>query len=253
MAKEEFLTLEVNAQKLRGMIHLPSGKGPFPAVALFHGFGGQRMEPHFIFVKLARLLAKNKIIAARFDFRGSGESEGEFEKMTVLTEVEDGMKIMDFLSKHPLVDRTRLGVVGLSLGGCIARLVATERDDIKCLVLWSAVADIEELMREKQEEQGKELARKGYIDSGGNKVGKNFWHALSQVKKLETLSNYKGEALIIHGTEDEVVPLEHAYRFKKVLPSCKLKEIKGADHTYNRVEWEEEVLKETVNFLKEKL
>jgi len=164
MAKEEFSTLEVNTQKLRGMIHLPSGKGPFPAVALFHGFGGQRMEPHFIFVKLARLLAKNEIIAARFDFRGSGESDGEFEKMTILTEVEDGMKIMDFLSKHPLVDRTRLGVVGLSLGGCIARLVATERDNIRCLVLWSAVADVEELMREKLREQDEELARKGYIE-----------------------------------------------------------------------------------------
>ncbi|PKP55158.1 hypothetical protein CVT91_16415, partial [Candidatus Atribacteria bacterium HGW-Atribacteria-1] len=75
--REEYVTLEVNDQKLRGMVHFPSGRGPFPAVALFHGFGGQRMEPHFIFVKLSRLLAKNKIITARFDFRGSGESEGE--------------------------------------------------------------------------------------------------------------------------------------------------------------------------------
>ncbi|MEA3485594.1 MAG: alpha/beta hydrolase, partial [Candidatus Aerophobetes bacterium] len=104
MAREEYVTLEVNSQKLRGMVHFPPERGPFPAVAVFHGCGGQRMEPHFIFVKLSRLLARNKIIAARFDFRGSGESEGEFEKMTIPQEVEDGMKIMDFLAEHPLVD-----------------------------------------------------------------------------------------------------------------------------------------------------
>lgn len=252
-AKQECVTLEVNSQKLRGTVHLPPGKGPFPAVALFHGFTGQRMEPHFIFVKLSRLLARNNIIAARFDFRGSGESEGEFEKMTVFTEVEDGMRIMDFLAEHPLVNRKHLGIVGLSLGGCIARLVATERDDIRCLVLWSAVADLEKIMKQNQEEHNEELTQKGYVDLGGNKVGKEFWAALPQVKKLETLSRYQGKTLIIHGTGDDVVPLEQAYRFKKVLPSSRLKKIEGANHTYNRVEWEEEVLTETANFFREGL
>jgi dipeptidyl aminopeptidase/acylaminoacyl peptidase len=252
--REEYVTLELNAQKLRGMVHFPLGKGPFPAVALFHGFGGQRMEPHFIFVKLSRLLAKNKIITARFDFRGSGESEGEFQEMIIPQEVEDGMKIMDFLAGHPLVNREHLGIVGLSLGGCIALLVASERDGIKCLVLWSAVADLEELIKQEQtEEQNEELTRKGYTDFGGNRIGKTFLATLSQVKKLETLSAYQGEVLIIHGTEDKTVPLEHAYRHIKVLPSSRLKKIKGADHTYNRVDWEEEVLKETVNFFREKL
>ncbi|MBA3062410.1 MAG: alpha/beta hydrolase [Atribacteria sp.] len=252
--KVEYITLEVNAQKLRGMVHFPSGKGSFPAVALFHGGGGQRMESHFIFVKLSRLLAKNKIITARFDFRGSGESEGEFQEMTISQEVEDGMRIMDFLAGHPLVNRKQLGILGLSLGGCIARLVATERDDIKCLVLWSTVADFEELIKQNQtKEKFKEFAREGYIDFGGNRMGKSFLTTLSQVKKLETLSAYQGEVLIVHGTEDQSVPLEHAYKFKKILPSSRLKKIKGADHTYNRVDWEEEVLKETTNFFIENM
>lgn len=140
------------------------------------------------------------------------------------------------------------------MGGCIARLVATERDDIRCLVLWSAVADLEEIIKQKQtEEQREELVKKSYIDSGGNRIGKNFLATLPQIKLLDTLSTYRGEALIIHGTEDETVPLEHAYRFKKVLPSSRLRKIEGAGHTYNQVDWEEEVLRETVNFLKEKL
>ena len=208
------------------------------------------MEAHFIFVKLSRLLANNKIITASFDFRGSGESEGDFQDMTILQEVEDGMKIVDFLAGHPLVNKEHLGIVGLSLRGGIARLVATERDDIKCLVFWSAVADLKELVKQKQtEEQSEELTRKGYTDSGGNRIEKSFLTTFSQLKKLKTLSKYKGEALIIHGTEDKTVPLEHVYQFMKILPSFQLKKIKRADHTYNRVDWEQEVLRETANFL----
>ncbi|PKP58221.1 hypothetical protein CVT91_08975 [Candidatus Atribacteria bacterium HGW-Atribacteria-1] len=116
------------------------------------------------------------------------------------------------------------------------------------------MADLEELIKQEQtEEQNEELTRKGYTDSSGNRIGKTFLTTLSQVKKIETLSAYQGEVLIIHGTEDKTVPLEHAYRLIKVLPSSRLKKIKGADHTYNRVDWEEEVLKETVNFFREKL
>src|SRR5665648_1121067 len=107
--REEYINLEVNSQKLRGMIHFPSGRGPFPAVALFHGLGGQRMEPHFIFVKLSRLLANNKIISARFDFRGSGESEGDFQEMTVLQEVEDGMRTVSYT--HLRAHETRHDIV----------------------------------------------------------------------------------------------------------------------------------------------
>jgi len=248
----EAVSLEVDGQKLRGMIHFPSGEGPFPAVALFHGFTGQRMEPHFIFVKLARLLAKNKIIAVRFDFRGSGESEGEFQDMTIPREVEDGIRIVDFLKKHLLVDKDRLGIVGLSLGGCIARLVATKQGNIKCLVFWSAVASPEELIKQKLTEEY-QVTKEGYIDFGGNKVGKDFLATLPQVEGPESLSAYRGKALIIHGTKDDTVPLEHAYQLKKILPFSQLKKIEGADHTYNRVDWEEEVLRKTVSFLKDNL
>jgi len=107
--------------------------------------------------------------------------------------------------------------------------------------------------------QGSKEGRKSFVFkvtpqgiNGMDGIAKPFGHP-STDKTPDTLSTYRGEALIIHGTEDETVPLEHAYRFKKVLPSSRLRKIEGAGHTYNQVDWEEEVLRETVNFLKEKL
>ena len=44
---------------LRGMLHMPENvPGKVPVVVIFHGFTGNKMEPHFIFVKLSRMLEK---------------------------------------------------------------------------------------------------------------------------------------------------------------------------------------------------
>ena len=39
-----------------------------------------RTESHFLFVAASRRLAERGIASLRFDFRGSGESEGEFHR-----------------------------------------------------------------------------------------------------------------------------------------------------------------------------
>ena len=73
---EELIHFTNEDLRLYGMLHRPEGAGPHPAVMILHGFTGQRIEPHRLFVKLARQLVAAGIAALRFDFRGSGESEG---------------------------------------------------------------------------------------------------------------------------------------------------------------------------------
>src|SRR2546426_5960176 len=65
------------------MIHRPErarARRGGPGVVLFHGFTGDRMESHWLFVKCSRALALAGIASLRFDFYGSGESEGEFSE-----------------------------------------------------------------------------------------------------------------------------------------------------------------------------
>ena len=104
-------------QQIAGTLHLPNGVGPHPGVLLCHGFTGMRLEAHFLFVKMSRALERAGFASLRFDFRGSGESEGEFREMTVETEVSDALKAVDVFCEVPEVDGGRIGVIGLSLGG----------------------------------------------------------------------------------------------------------------------------------------
>ena len=249
---EKPVTLQSQGEQMVGMLHLPEGKGPFPAVAIYHGFTGTKVEPHRIFVKMARALADQGIAAARFDFRGSGDSEGDFADMTVSGEIADGIRVLDFLQEQQLVDRNRLGVLGLSMGGAVAASVAGKDERVKSLVLWAAVAQFD--IFEKDEEllrQGQEL---GYADVGGNVLNYSFYEDFRTHNPLRWVSRFQGPALIIHGDEDPTVPVTHAKLYYEAIPGEKKKFIvSGADHTFNRRDWEEIVIKKTAEWFRNKL
>src|SRR5579864_8279648 len=111
---------------LRGVLHRPSDAAgrSLPAVVMFHGFTGNRMEAHWIFVKCARNLAQAGIASLRFDFCGSGESDGEFSEVTLRGEIADGRMAVEFLRRQRGIDAQRVGLLGLSLGGTVAAALA---------------------------------------------------------------------------------------------------------------------------------
>src|SRR5208282_4030624 len=97
-------------------------------------FGGTRVEPHRLFVKTSRLLAREGVASLRLDFRGSGESEGDFQSMTLSREIKDAKAALDFLRSQPGVNLERVGILGLSMGGYVAASVAAQDPSLKALV-----------------------------------------------------------------------------------------------------------------------
>jgi dipeptidyl aminopeptidase/acylaminoacyl peptidase len=251
---EKPVVLENLGQQMIGMLHLPEVPGPVPAVAIYHGFTGTKIEPHRIFVKMARALNALGIAAVRFDFRGSGDSEGDFADMTVTGEISDAVKILDFLAGLPEVDASRLGILGLSMGGAVAATVAGIDARVKSLTLWSAVADFKIFERDPE---AIELARKqGYLDVSGNVLKMDFYEDIQKQKPAETVGNYRGAALIVHGDADPTVPVSHADIYEKALSVASRVDkfiLPGADHTYNRMDWEKAVIERTAAWFKETL
>jgi predicted alpha/beta-fold hydrolase len=52
---QKSIEIEHKGQILRGMQHIPEGNN-LPAVILFHGFTGTKLEPHRFFLKISRAL-----------------------------------------------------------------------------------------------------------------------------------------------------------------------------------------------------
>ena len=70
---------------------------------------------------------------------------------------------------------------------------------------------------------------------------------------MKELHNYKGAALVVHGDDDTTVTLDHAQDYHRALPQSKLYIIQNADHTFNRTDWENELIATTAVWLKQNL
>ena len=97
---------------------LPEGEGPFPLVALVHGFAGSRQEGGG-YPREAEALAQAGIASIRMDFAGCGDSRESFRHATLREMAEDVVCCMDYACAHAPIDRARLGLQGMSLGGRI--------------------------------------------------------------------------------------------------------------------------------------
>jgi len=237
---------------LRGMIHRPSRvrtRRGGPSVVFFHGFTGDRMESHWIFVKCARALAQAGIASLRFDFYGSGESEGQFTDVTLRGEIADAAAAVEFFRRQKGIDPDRVGLVGLSMGGAVAASIAVQ-SAARALVLWAALAYPQDLRALAAANTQPIPGTDGGREYAGHLVSPRLFDNLDQVVPLKALAGYTRPTLVIHPEKDEYLPLNHPEDyFQAVGATVKEKVIiAGADHTFASVPWEREVISRTVDW-----
>lgn len=237
---------------LRGMLHTPDViTGKIPIICIFHGFTGNKMEPHFIFVKLSRMLEAKGIASVRFDFGGSGESDGDFVDMTLSKELEDAKVILDYTKSLEFVDTNKIGALGLSMGGAVASMLAgVRKEDINALCLWAPGGNMGELLTsDSNKGQIEEMRTTGYSDLGGLLLGIDFLDDVLNLDIFNISSAYDKNVMILHGNNDQTVPFSTSERYLEVYETrVVLHTIEGGDHTFNSRLWEEEVLSYTVGF-----
>ncbi|HEY6290572.1 MAG TPA: alpha/beta fold hydrolase [Terriglobia bacterium] len=245
-----------SGHRLRGMIHAtsPSERSSAPGVVFFHGFTGDRMESHWIFVKCSRELARAGISSLRFDFFGSGESDGEFRQASIDSEIADAEDAVEFFRREGGIDPGRLGLLGLSLGGAIAALVA-QRIQARALVLWAAVARLPHLRTLADAFARPLFGNDGAHEYAGHTVSEHFLEAVERLDPLTGVARFDGPTLIVHPERDEYLDLSHPEDyFRASAAGVKDKVIvRGADHTFTSVAWESEVIGRTVEWFRANL
>jgi pimeloyl-ACP methyl ester carboxylesterase len=130
--------------KLAGTITLPEGKGPFPAVVLITGSGPQNRDEeifhHKPFLLWAHELTKAGFAVLRYDDRGYGASEGNFQTATSVDFAQDAQAAIDFLRKRKDVRKKEISVLGHSEGAMIAVMLAGKKKNVNKSVLLAGPA-----------------------------------------------------------------------------------------------------------------
>ncbi|TCP52778.1 hypothetical protein EV586_10721 [Tumebacillus sp. BK434] len=251
---QKAIELEYDGQILRGMEHVPEPNegGRLPAVILYHGFTGDKLEPHRMFLKICRALEAMGIACFRFDFLGSGESDGNFEAMTVSGEIAEAGAILDMVKQDPRIDPERVTLLGMSMGGLVASVLAGERaQDVHKLVLLCPAGEMYLLVKDLIDSVLAVPDLQVY-DYNGDLIGRAFAEDLKTLQVLERAKGYKGDVMLIHGTKDPTVPYQVslAYQAQSYEGRAQVHLIEDADHTFNKTSWEREVIGKICDFLR---
>ncbi len=217
----ESVVLENNGQKIFGILHHPAeGMGPFPTILCCHGFAGNKVGKHRFYVDFASTMAKKGFVVFRFDFRGSGDSEGTLQEMTLSGEVSDAITALNYLMTVACVDQERIGFLGRSMGGLVSVLTAAQSEiPVAALCLWAPVFSSDDWKERVAKSSGPTLSieeRTRLSRINGQTPNALFireFFSIDLTKILPTLHTIP--LLHIHGEEDAVVSLAHADAYQK--------------------------------------
>lgn len=258
---QEAFACERDGMTLRGMSYRPAtpeaGAKRFPTVIFLHGFTGSRVEAGFLFVQLARELCTRGIAAITFDFMHSGESDGSFDRMLVTGEIADALAVTAWAQGQPFVDRSRLGLLGFSLGGLVATCAAARSDAFKTLTL-IAPTTVENISRFARDPEPTGGAVGGTAEGSprGNATGvkdgdgaprirkgpyylhEGFFDDVTSLDPLSDCAKIAAPTLILQGDDDDAVPPHVSQKYieglKEAGAPLTSERLKGANHIFHR-------------------
>jgi pimeloyl-ACP methyl ester carboxylesterase len=157
------------------------------------------------------------VAVAFFNFRGCGESEGNFEMLGWARDLES---VLDKVLNTPYIDPTRVLVLGFSGGGAAAIRVAAENRRIYSLAVVGTPAHFG-IFEKDQDEVISDFRDRGIIRDSDFPPDEGRWmHSFEEIEPRRWAAHFKGtHLLVVHGDADELVPVEHAHEIFRAAPA----------------------------------
>ena len=171
----------------------------------------------------------------RFDYQGHGASSGAFVEGSIGEWRGDLLDVFDRVTQGPHI------VVGSSMGGWMALLLALARPArVRGLVLVAPAADFTDALlwpnlsdaaRRQIETEGVWL-RPSLYDDGPYPITRHLIEESRAHLVLGGAVPFSGPVRILHGLEDETIPVEHVLRTANAITSLDVvvSLVKGGDH-----------------------
>jgi putative redox protein len=207
----------------------PSG-GRLPGVVLCHGYpvevGGADTSARSLPQLADRVVRELGFIALAFNFRGVGDSEGDFSLGGWLDDLQ--VAVDHLLRVEPLLG---VWVVGLGTGGALAICAGARDRRIRGVAALGAPADFDDWAGQPRRllQHAREI---GLIRDPAFPQSVDLWaRPLREIRALQCVTHFAPRPLlVVHGTDDDVVPDFDARVVADSHASADLRLIPGAVH-----------------------
>lgn len=212
------------------VFYRPEAAHRFPVILFSHGYNGCKTD----FDTSAAYFAENGIGAVCFTFCGGSlrdRSGFATTEMTLFTEKEDLYAVLDEVKAWECVDSENIFLFGASQGGMVSALAAEERgSDIRGLILLYPAFCI-------ADDWKKRFPTREEIpdtqDLWGMPLGRVFFESIHDFSIQREIGTFPKDVLIMHGTEDDVVPLSHSEWAASRYPNARLEIFQNEGHGFS--------------------
>jgi dipeptidyl aminopeptidase/acylaminoacyl peptidase len=202
-----------------GVLRLPDGPGPHPAVVMVPGLDSAKEE----FRSTEALFLERGV--ATFSVDGPGQGESEYDTAIRGDWEEPGVAILDALAAQPGVDPERMGVWGVSLGGYYAPRIASADPRVRACVALAGPYDFGECW-----DRLPPLTREAFrvrSRSADDTAARQVAHTLSLAGRAERISC---PLLVVTGKRDRLIPWQHGVRLAEEAPAGTLLLLEEGNH-----------------------
>ncbi len=197
-------------------------------ILIGHGVTGNKDRPWI--ETFCDQLAGAGFNAIRFSFAGNGDSQGDFRESTISKEVDDLGAMIDAAER---AGYEKINVVGHSMGGAVG-VIRTAKDDRVAKLI--SLAGMVYTAKFNEVEFGDQTPDSGFMwDDEDCPYSQTF------VDDMNSIDNVLGQGeqisvpwLLVHGTADDVVPIEESRDIyeKATTGDKKLVELPDVNHVF---------------------
>lgn len=162
-----------------------------------------------------------------FDYRGCGQSDAGRQSLAHHEMADAQAAVRYALDRVP---DARLGVIGYSMGGAIAILLTAREPQIRAVVADSPFATMRDVVMHAY--RRRRLPPRPLLDLTDALTQWRYGYPFGAVRPIDVIGQIAPRPLLLmHGTADEVIPVEHGYRLYEAASEPKeLWIFEGATH-----------------------
>lgn len=203
-----------------------------PLIILSHGYNCSYLQC----IDTITALCNEGFAVFGFDFVGgsvNSKSGGDTKNMSVLTEMENLNTVVNYImtAELPLyINKDKIILLGESQGGVVSALTAAKRDDIHFLVLYyPAFCLLDDGKKRYNYDLSNIPEEPELMDMT---IGRRYYSDIWDMDLCKEAALYTGNVLILHGTDDSLVPYEYSVNMSAIYKNAMLAPIKGAGHGF---------------------
>lgn len=229
--KEFFI--EKDGFKIHAKLMLPEpAPEQMPLVLVVPGLTASIEQPHM--VEAAEAVVEAGYAALRVELYGHGLSDGEFVNHNILEWISEMVYVIDYARSLPFV--TKVFILAHSQGGFTAMFAgAAKQDQIEAMLLLAPATNIRDLAQDGTFGDA-DLDPKQLPDTffWGKKEFSGNYLRLAQFLPTEAArAAFEKPVLLIHGTEDELVPYRYAVENAAGYKNCTFVTIEDDHHSFD--------------------